>query len=177
MKVPKIETARQHKTSTAKETPALPEPQSKRALRVTQCPSSASGEDGIRTRGGVLPPHRFSKPALSATQPPLRLVGRNVRLGQDTRPRERGQEFRVGAFAFGVTFQSLELRCGWRGLEPYILLEKIEELRGTLRLAHGGELLGQQLRDLPVASQVKKPRVLFELPAQLFVGERDFQGF
>src|SRR5262249_33027375 len=31
-----------------------------------------SGEDGIRTRGGVLPPHRFSKPALSAAQPPLR---------------------------------------------------------------------------------------------------------
>src|SRR5262249_4783206 len=30
-----------------------------------------SGEDGIRTRGGVLPPHRFSKPALSAAQPPL----------------------------------------------------------------------------------------------------------
>src|SRR5579871_6588928 len=32
----------------------------------------ASGEDGIRTRGRVLPRHRFSKPALSATQPPLR---------------------------------------------------------------------------------------------------------
>src|SRR5438046_10563227 len=32
----------------------------------------ASGEDGIRTRGRVLPLHRFSKPALSATQPPLR---------------------------------------------------------------------------------------------------------
>lgn len=31
-----------------------------------------SGEDGIRTRGRVLPRHRFSKPALSATQPPLR---------------------------------------------------------------------------------------------------------
>ena len=30
-----------------------------------------NGEDGIRTRGGVLPPHRFSKPALSAAQPPL----------------------------------------------------------------------------------------------------------
>ena len=30
-----------------------------------------NGEDGIRTRGRVLPRHRFSKPALSATQPPL----------------------------------------------------------------------------------------------------------
>jgi hypothetical protein len=32
-----------------------------------------SGEDGIRTRGRVLPRHRFSKPALSATQPPLQV--------------------------------------------------------------------------------------------------------
>src|SRR5579885_1458291 len=35
--------------------------------------SLRSGEDGIRTRGWVLPHHRFSKPALSATQPPLRV--------------------------------------------------------------------------------------------------------
>src|SRR5262245_55319073 len=32
---------------------------------------SWSGEGGIRTRGRVLSLHRFSKPALSATQPPL----------------------------------------------------------------------------------------------------------
>src|SRR2546429_9412524 len=38
-----------------------------------------SGEDGIRTRGAVLPAHRFSKPALSATQPPLR---KSKKLGQ-----------------------------------------------------------------------------------------------
>src|SRR5215203_5111178 len=30
-----------------------------------------SGEGGIRTRGGVLPPRRFSKAVLSTTQPPL----------------------------------------------------------------------------------------------------------
>ncbi len=39
-----------------------------------------SGEDGIRTRGRVLPLHRFSKPALSAAQPPLQIVGRGFRL-------------------------------------------------------------------------------------------------
>jgi len=33
-----------------------------------------NGEDGIRTRDGVLPPYRFSKPALSATQPPLQSI-------------------------------------------------------------------------------------------------------
>lgn len=33
-----------------------------------------SGEDGIRTRGGELTPHRFSKPALSAAQPPLQIA-------------------------------------------------------------------------------------------------------
>ena len=33
-----------------------------------------SGEGGIRTRGGVLPPRRFSKAVLSTTQPPLRVV-------------------------------------------------------------------------------------------------------
>ena len=33
-----------------------------------------NGEDGIRTRDGVLPPYRFSKPALSATQPPLQVI-------------------------------------------------------------------------------------------------------
>jgi hypothetical protein len=38
-----------------------------------------SGEDGIRTRDGVLPPYRFSKPALSATQPPLRSCQANAR--------------------------------------------------------------------------------------------------
>jgi hypothetical protein len=34
----------------------------------------ASGEGGIRTRGGVLPPRRFSKAVLSATQPPLQIL-------------------------------------------------------------------------------------------------------
>ena len=34
----------------------------------------ASGEEGIRTPGRELPRHRFSKPALSATQPPLQVV-------------------------------------------------------------------------------------------------------
>src|SRR5439155_13315066 len=34
-----------------------------------------SGEGGIRTRGPVLPGHRFSKAALSTTQPPLRKAG------------------------------------------------------------------------------------------------------
>ena len=33
-----------------------------------------SGEGGIRTRGGVLPPRRFSKAVLSTTQPPLLIV-------------------------------------------------------------------------------------------------------
>ena len=33
-----------------------------------------SGEDRIRTCGRELPLHRFSKPALSTTQPPLRIV-------------------------------------------------------------------------------------------------------
>ena len=33
---------------------------------------SASGEDEIRTRGNGKPLRRFSKPVLSATQPPLR---------------------------------------------------------------------------------------------------------
>ena len=33
---------------------------------------TSSGEGGIRTRGPVLPGHRFSKAALSTTQPPLR---------------------------------------------------------------------------------------------------------
>ena len=45
-----------------------------------QCPNSEhrsttrplSGEDRIRTCGGLLHPHRFSKPTLSTTQPPLR---------------------------------------------------------------------------------------------------------
>ena len=35
-------------------------------------PQVSSGEDRIRTCGRVLPLHRFSKPALSTTQPPLR---------------------------------------------------------------------------------------------------------
>jgi hypothetical protein len=35
--------------------------------------SEKSGEGGIRTRGGVLPPRRFSKAVLSATQPPLQI--------------------------------------------------------------------------------------------------------
>jgi hypothetical protein len=34
--------------------------------------SSNSGEDRIRTCGPGYPSHRFSKPALSTTQPPLR---------------------------------------------------------------------------------------------------------
>ncbi len=33
--------------------------------------TTESGEGGIRTRGGVLPPRRFSKAVLSTTQPPL----------------------------------------------------------------------------------------------------------
>ncbi len=41
---------------------------------VTGVCGGSSGEDGIRTRGRVLPRHRFSKPALSATQPPLQSV-------------------------------------------------------------------------------------------------------
>ena len=38
-------------------------------------PGFLSGEDRIRTCGRVLPLHRFSKPALSTTQPPLRHDG------------------------------------------------------------------------------------------------------
>jgi len=59
-------------------TPARP---TKKDLRRDRRKSFCNGEDGIRTRGGVLPPHRFSKPALSATQPPLR-IGRDVALAK-----------------------------------------------------------------------------------------------
>ena len=36
-------------------------------------PGFLSGEGGIRTRGTMLLVRRFSKPVLSATQPPLRI--------------------------------------------------------------------------------------------------------
>ena len=46
-------------------------PDAKRTHAGGRRKSLCSGEDGIRTRGGCYPLHRFSKPALSAAQPPL----------------------------------------------------------------------------------------------------------
>ncbi len=46
-----------------------------RQIRASRGRDKGIGEDGIRTRGKVLPLHRFSKPALSATQPPLQAIG------------------------------------------------------------------------------------------------------
>lgn len=46
--------------------------QNETGQRLTLAGTLNSGEDRIRTCGTVLPVHRFSKPALSTTQPPPR---------------------------------------------------------------------------------------------------------
>ena len=75
--------------------------QSESGPQVAARSSSISGEGGIRTRGRVLPLHRFSKPALSATQPPLR------RLPLSYLPRLPEQDRLAPFAACGIAFGGL----------------------------------------------------------------------
>src|SRR5262249_6563555 len=71
--------AQQATAGNRREQKSAPENDDGEAVIASPCGSlrhtaqSSSGEGGIRTRGGVLPPRRFSKAVLSTTQPPLRM--------------------------------------------------------------------------------------------------------
>jgi len=72
--------AQQPPAGKRRERQSSPEDEDGEAITASPCDTlrhtaqSSSGEGGIRTRGGVLPPRRFSKAVLSTTQPPLQML-------------------------------------------------------------------------------------------------------